>query len=72
MLRTLATSLTAFSAYVAAARPNAAEPPAPISYSAKPVLGTIEGEENVLETGSICAANLDLHPLLVEKLKAAA
>ena len=33
---------------------------------------TIEGEEDVLETGSICAANLDLHPLLLEKLKAAA
>ena len=33
---------------------------------------TIEGEENVLETGSICTANLELHSLLIERLKAAA
>jgi myo-inositol-1(or 4)-monophosphatase len=31
-----------------------------------------EGGEAVLEKGSICAANLDLHPLLLDRLKAAA
>ena len=31
-----------------------------------------DGGEDVLGTGSVCAANLDLHPLLLEKLKAAA
>lgn len=30
-----------------------------------------EGGEDVLDSGSVCAANLDLHPLLLEKLKAA-
>jgi myo-inositol-1(or 4)-monophosphatase len=31
-----------------------------------------DGGEDVLDSGSVCAANLDLHPLLLEKLKAAA
>ena len=31
-----------------------------------------DGEDRVLETGHVCAANLDLHALLLEKLKAAA
>lgn len=31
-----------------------------------------DGGEDVLESGSICAANLDIHPLMLEKLKAAA
>ncbi|HEX6859758.1 MAG TPA: inositol monophosphatase family protein [Caulobacteraceae bacterium] len=31
-----------------------------------------DGEDAMLEKGSICAANLDLHPLLLERLKAAA
>ena len=31
-----------------------------------------DGGDDIMGTGSICAANLDLHPLLVEKLKAAA
>ena len=31
-----------------------------------------DGEGRVLETGHVCAANLDLHALLLEKLKAAA
>jgi myo-inositol-1(or 4)-monophosphatase len=30
------------------------------------------GEDFTLEDGSLCAANLDLHPLIVERLKAAA
>ena len=33
---------------------------------------TADGAEDVLDWGSVCAANLDLHPLLLEKLKAAA
>ena len=33
---------------------------------------TAEGGDDVLGSGSICAANLDLHPLLLERLKAAA
>jgi len=33
---------------------------------------TADGGEDMLEAGSICAANLDLHPLVLEKLKAAA
>jgi myo-inositol-1(or 4)-monophosphatase len=33
---------------------------------------TADGGEDILETGSICAANLDLHPLVLERLKAAA
>ncbi len=31
-----------------------------------------DGGDDIMGSGSICAANLDLHPLLVEKLKAAA
>ncbi len=31
-----------------------------------------DGGDDIMGTGSICAANLELHPLLVEKLKAAA
>ena len=31
-----------------------------------------EGGDDIMGSGSICAANLELHPLLVEKLKAAA
>ena len=31
-----------------------------------------DGGDDIMRTGSICAANLELHPLLVEKLKAAA
>jgi myo-inositol-1(or 4)-monophosphatase len=31
-----------------------------------------EGEEDVLGRGSVCCANLDLHPMLLERLKAAA
>ncbi len=31
----------------------------------------IDGEEDVLETGNTLAANLDLHPLILERLKAA-
>lgn len=31
-----------------------------------------DGGESMLESGHICTANLDLHPLLLEKLKAAA
>ena len=31
-----------------------------------------DGEDRALETGHVCAANLDLHALLLEKLKAAA
>jgi len=30
-----------------------------------------DGGDNVLESGHICAANLDLHPLLIDKLRAA-
>ena len=33
---------------------------------------TADGAEDVLDSGSVCAANLELHPLLLEKLKAAA
>jgi myo-inositol-1(or 4)-monophosphatase len=33
---------------------------------------TADGGDDILETGSICAANLDLHPLVLERLKAAA
>jgi myo-inositol-1(or 4)-monophosphatase len=33
---------------------------------------TADGDDDVLDTGSICAANLDLHPLLLERLRAAA
>ncbi|MFO0438942.1 MAG: inositol monophosphatase family protein [Phenylobacterium sp.] len=33
---------------------------------------TAEGGEDVLATGSVCAANLDLHPLILERLRAAA
>lgn len=33
---------------------------------------TADGGEDMLEAGSICAANLELHPLVLEKLKAAA
>jgi len=29
------------------------------------------GNEDVLETGSVCAANLEIHPLLIERLHAA-
>lgn len=32
----------------------------------------LEGEEDILGTGSVLAANLDLHPLVLEKLKLAA
>jgi myo-inositol-1(or 4)-monophosphatase len=31
-----------------------------------------EGGDDIVGSGSICAANLELHPLLIEKLKAAA
>lgn len=31
-----------------------------------------EGDEDVLAKGSVCAANLEIHPLLLERLKAAA
>ncbi len=31
----------------------------------------IDPDEDVLETGNICAANLELHPLIVERLRAA-
>ena len=31
-----------------------------------------DGGEDVLASGSICAANLDIHPLLIERLAAAA
>lgn len=31
-----------------------------------------EGGDDIMGSGSICAANLELHPLLIEKLKAAA
>jgi myo-inositol-1(or 4)-monophosphatase len=31
-----------------------------------------DGGDDIMGTGSICAANLELHPLLIEKLKAAA
>jgi myo-inositol-1(or 4)-monophosphatase len=30
-----------------------------------------DGEQTMLESGSVCAANLDIHPLLIEKLRAA-
>jgi myo-inositol-1(or 4)-monophosphatase len=30
-----------------------------------------EGGDDILATGSICAANPDLHPLLLQRLKAA-
>ena len=33
---------------------------------------TAEGGEDVLAAGSVCAANLDLHPLILERLRAAA
>ena len=33
---------------------------------------TAEGDDNMLETGSVCAANLELHPLIVQRLRAAA
>ena len=33
---------------------------------------TADGGDDVLETGSVCAANLELHPLVIERLKAAA
>jgi myo-inositol-1(or 4)-monophosphatase len=33
---------------------------------------TAEGGEDVLVAGSVCAANLDLHPLILERLRAAA
>ncbi|MCA6250836.1 inositol monophosphatase family protein [Phenylobacterium sp.] len=33
---------------------------------------TAEGGEDVLTAGSVCAANLDLHPLILERLRAAA
>jgi len=32
---------------------------------------TIEGGDDILDTGSICAANLDLHPLILDRLRAA-
>ena len=32
---------------------------------------TAEGDDDVLGGGSVCAANLDIHPLLVERLRAA-
>ena len=31
-----------------------------------------DGTDDVLASGSICAANLDLHPLMLDRLKAAA
>jgi len=31
-----------------------------------------DGDDDVLGTGTVCAANLDLHPLLIERLRAAA
>ena len=31
-----------------------------------------EGGEDVLSSGSVCAGNLDLHPQLLERLRAAA
>jgi myo-inositol-1(or 4)-monophosphatase len=33
---------------------------------------TAEGGDDVLAAGSVCAANLDLHPLILERLRAAA
>ena len=33
---------------------------------------TAEGGDDVLTAGSVCAANLDLHPLILERLRAAA
>lgn len=33
---------------------------------------TAEGGEDILAAGSVCAANLDLHPLILERLRAAA
>ncbi|MFM1958986.1 MAG: hypothetical protein RL588_503 [Pseudomonadota bacterium] len=33
---------------------------------------TAEGGEDILAAGSVCAANLDLHPLVLERLRAAA
>ena len=33
---------------------------------------TTEGDEDVLGSGSICAANLEIHPLMLDRLKAAA
>lgn len=31
-----------------------------------------DGGDDIMGSGSICAANLELHPLVIEKLKAAA
>ena len=31
-----------------------------------------DGGEDVIDTGTVCAANLDLHPLILERLRAAA
>ena len=33
---------------------------------------TAEGGDDILAAGSVCAANLDLHPLILERLRAAA